>query len=100
MKIALAALALLYLASPALAISRYVATDRTCADIQQAIAEQRAVLLRYPSRESNVTLYDRYVVDSGQCDFGSYAASTFVPTKDNRSCPVRSCRSSSVLQPR
>jgi len=100
MKIALAALALLYLASPALAISRYNPLDRTCAEVQQSIANEKALLLRYPSRSGNVVLYDRYVSDRNQCDFGSYAASTSVPTKDNPRRAVRNCRSASVLQPR
>lgn len=100
MKIALAALALLCLASPALAISRYVSTDRTCGDVQQIIAREKAVLLRYSSRRGNIQVYDRYVTDSAKCDFGSYAASAYVPTSDNPSCPVRNCRSSSAIQPR
>lgn len=99
MKIVLAALALLCIASPALAISRYNSTDRTCADVQQIISSEKAVLLRYPSRSGNI-LYDRYVAGREQCDAGAYAASTYVPTKDNPSCPVHNCRSASLLQPR
>lgn len=99
MKIVTATLALLCLASPALAISRYNSLDRTCAAVQQSIASEKAVLLRYPSRNGKIVLYDRYVADRGECSSGDYAASTFVPTKDNPSCPVFNCQSASVLQP-
>lgn len=100
MKIAIAALAVVCLASPALAISRYNAMDRTCAAVQQVIASDKAVLLSYPSRRGNIVLYDRYVTDRGQCNATEYAASTYVPTRDNPSCPVHNCRSTSALQPR
>jgi hypothetical protein len=99
MKIASAALALLCLASPAMAISRVNPTTLTCAAVQQSIANEKAVLLRYQSRSGNI-LYDRYVTDRNQCDPGSYAAMSSVPTRDNPSCPVRNCRSASVLEPR
>lgn len=100
MKTALAAMALICLASPALALSRFNPMERTCAAVQQSIASEKAVLLRYPSRSGAVTLYDRYVADRNQCDSGSYAASASVPTLDNPNCPVRNCRSATVLQPR
>jgi hypothetical protein len=100
MKIAVAALAMVCLASPALAISRSNAMDRTCADVQQLIAGEKAVLLSFPSRRGNIALYDRYVTDRSQCNATEYAASTYIPTKDNPSCPVHNCRSASVLQPR
>lgn len=100
MKIAVAALTLACLATPALAISRYNAMDKTCAAVQQTIASNRAVLLSYPSRSGKVVLYDRYVADRGQCNATEYAAGTYVPTKDDRSCPVLNCRSTSALQPR
>ncbi|MGA1803973.1 hypothetical protein [Rhizobium sp. HT1-10] len=100
MKLAVAASMLLLLTSPAMAISRYNSMERTCGTVQQSIAREGAVLLRYPSFSGNIVLYDRYVTDGNQCNSGSYAADTSVPTKDNKSCPVLNCRSSTVLQPR
>jgi|SRR6187402_2412855 len=100
MKIAFAALAVVCLASPALAISRYNSLDRTCAAVQQSIASEKAVLLSYPSRSGQIRLYDRYVANRGQCDAGYYAGSAYVPTKDNPICPVLNCKSASDLQPR
>lgn len=81
------------------AISRYDSLRQSCASVQQIISRERAALLRYPSRSGNVILYDRYVVDDGQCGTGNYAARTSVPTKDNPLCPVYNCRSSSVFNP-
>jgi hypothetical protein len=99
MKIATATLLLLFIASPASAISRYQSLDRTCSAVQQLIAGEGAVLLRYPSRDGNVTLYDRYVSGDAQCSSGSYAARSSVPTKDDPNCPAYVCRSSSVFNP-
>lgn len=84
---------------PAQAISRYDSLGRSCASIQDIVSKERAVLLRYPSKNSNLTLYDRYVSDNGQCGTGQYAARASVPTKDNPTCPVYNCRSSSVFNP-
>ncbi len=82
-------------ATPALAIGRYNAMSYTCAGAQDLIARERAVILRYPAeRTKNMTLYDRYVFDTRSCDNGYYAYPSYIPTKDNASCPVYICRPS------
>jgi hypothetical protein len=100
MKIVCAALSVLVVASPASALSRFNPMDRSCAAVQQSIASERVVLLRYPSRDGHVMLYDRYVADSNQCSEGYYAGYASVPTHDNPHCPVLNCHSASNLQPR
>ena len=101
MKAIAAALLLSIAASgPTFAITRYNSLSLTCAAAQQAIARERSVLLRYPSDRGNIILYDRYVSDAGLCGAGNYASRTSVPTKDNPSCPVYNCKSSSVFNPR
>jgi hypothetical protein len=85
-------------ATPALAISSYQPTSRSCADVQRIIAREGAVVLRYSGR-SGVSLYDRYVSGNGQCRPAGYAAKSEVPTKDHPSCPVLRCRSASVFNP-
>ncbi len=70
-------------AAPALAISRYNSLGLSCASVRADNFEERAVLLRYPSRSGNAVLYDRYVAGGGQCGSGNYAAATSVPTGDN-----------------
>jgi hypothetical protein len=87
-------------ADPASAITRYNSLGESCASVQGAIADQGAVLLRYPSERNGILLYDRYVSGNGQCSVGDYAARTSVPTKDNPMCPVYNCKSASRFNPR
>ncbi len=86
-------------AGPASAISRYQSLSKTCAAVQQLIAGERAVILRYPARRGGLILYDRYVADSGQCGISGYAARAYIPTKDDPLCPVYNCKPSSVFNP-
>ncbi|MCZ3376045.1 hypothetical protein [Rhizobium sp. AG207R] len=87
------------IAGPASAISRYESLGKTCASVQQLIAAERAVILRYPSSRGGPVLYDRYVAGRGQCDISDYASRSYVPTKDNPACPVYNCKPSSVFNP-
>lgn len=89
---------LILLASPAWAISRVDTRGRSCAAIQALIAKERAVILRYPSRDGRTTLYDRYVSSASQCGPGYYAERTYIPATDG-SCPVSNCESSTDLAP-
>lgn len=94
-KIVLLGLLAVSAASPALAIGRYNSMSYTCAGARDLIARERAVILRYPAdRVKNMTLYDRYVLDSRSCNSGYYAYQDYVKTKDNPSCPVYTCRPS------
>jgi len=95
--IAIVAAGLVLFASPALAISRVESRSRSCASIQEQIAKERAVILRYPSRSGN-TLYDRYVTNSLQCGSGYYAGRSYVPAADG-SCPVYNCQPTTNLSP-
>ncbi len=101
MQTAAAALILttIMIAGPAAAISRYESPGKDCAAVQQLIARERAVILRYPARSNRLILYDRYVADSTQCGMSDYAARAYVPTRDNPLCPVYNCRPSSVFNP-
>ena len=86
-------------AGPASAISRYESLSKICTSVQQLIAGERAVILRYPSRDDRVVLYDRYVSDTPLCGISGYAARTYIPTRDNPLCPVYNCKPSSVFNP-
>ncbi len=97
-KIALLGLLGISMATPALAISRYNSMSMTCAEAKAVINRERAVIMRYPARRTpNMTLYDRYVADSGACDIGYYAYQDYLPTKDRVSCPVYICRPTTDL---
>lgn len=86
-------LALILAASPAFAISRYNPMTLTCAEARNAIRNEGAVVFRYPSkRVKGMTLFDRYVRDSYYCDGKSYAAWTYIPTRDDPNCPVLNCQ--------
>lgn len=92
-------LTMLMTAAPAAAISRYESPGKDCAAVQQLIASERAVILRYPARSNRLVLYERYVSDSAQCGMSDYAARAYVPTRDNPLCPVYNCKPSSVFNP-
>ena len=86
------------LATPALAINRYNSMAYSCSAAQALIDRERAVIFRHPAGHTpNMTLYDRYVTDRRACNFNEYAFQDYLPTKDNRSCPVYTCHSSSEL---
>ncbi|MBB3425425.1 MULTISPECIES: hypothetical protein [Rhizobium] len=92
-KIILLGLLVTSVATPALAISRYNSMSMTCAEARTVINRERAVIMRYPAKRTpKMTLYDRYVADSGACDQGFYAYQDYLPTKDRASCPVYICR--------
>jgi len=84
--------------APALAISRYDTHSRSCAAVQSFVAANRQAILRYPSRDGRMTLYDRYVSSSAECGPGLYGVRTYIPTADG-ACPVLNCHSTSELAP-
>jgi len=97
-KIVLLAALAASMATPALAINRYNSMAYSCSAAQAIINRERAVIFRHPAtRTKNLTLYDRYVSDRGACNFNEYAFQDYLPTKDNKSCPVYTCHSTSEL---
>lgn len=97
-KVTFAMAILVSVATPSMAISRYDTHSRSCADVQRFIAANRQAILRYPSRDGRMTLYDRYVSSSAQCGPGLYGVRTYIPTADG-TCPVLNCHSLSELAP-
>lgn len=93
----LAGTVLALITTPAFAISRYNAMAYTCSAANALIDREGAVIFRYPSARSKITLYDRYVRDRGQCNQSEYAFQEYMPTKDRKSCPVYTCHSTSEL---
>ncbi len=90
--------AVIGVASPAAAVSRYNSQSLTCAEARQRVIDEGAVILRYPStRVRGMTLYDRYVTRNAQCDDNEYAERAYVPTRDEPQCPVLSCEPVSPL---
>jgi hypothetical protein len=88
----LAVTVLALMSTDALAISRYTATSMSCPQVKATIADEGAVILRYRSkRNPSVPLYGRYVYSGAFCSSGEIAETTYIPTSDTASCPVREC---------
>jgi hypothetical protein len=93
MKTLLIALGFCLIAADAQAISRYDPTRMSCDRVQDTVAANGAVILRYRSpRNPGLTLYDRYVASQQFCDMGEVRARAYVPSADADSCPVYKCK--------
>ena len=92
MKRMVLAICLLAVSMPAQAINRYDTSGLTCQRIQTILQDEGSAILRYPSpRNSQLTLYDVYVMNPVFCQSGEHARSAFVPSSDNKRCRVRQC---------
>ena len=78
-------------AGEAHAISRYVSTSMTCAQVQAKIDQQGAVILQHRSPRTGNLLYDRYVRNRQFCQPGETTDWASVPTKDKKNCTVNRC---------
>lgn len=85
------ALPLVLVAADALAISRYNIDNMSCARVQAIIQSEGAAILRYRSKRTGVTLYDRYVRDRRYCQSSEITDYATVPTADRAACPVQNC---------
>lgn len=94
MRLILAAIVVTAVSLPAHAIGRYNTESFTCDQIQSIVKRDGATILRYPSARNPATvLYDRYVATGLQCEYNKHPVFRTVPTRDNGSCAVTSCRS-------
>ncbi|MEP9396467.1 hypothetical protein [Mesorhizobium sp. KR2-14] len=86
-------LCLSLVAYEAQAISRYDSMNMTCTQVQSAIEQEGAVVLRFRSpRDASIERYDRFVRDRRFCKHNERAETTMVPTADRKACAVRECR--------
>lgn len=91
MKTILIALALLLVSFEAQAISRYNSTSMSCERVRSVVRSEGAVILRWRGN-SGAQRYGRFVADGRFCESGTRAQTSFVPSADRRSCPVRECK--------
>jgi hypothetical protein len=78
-------------AAPADAISRYSALQLSCGEITTIIRRDGAAIFRYPSpRRTGMTLYDRYVRNSGYCARHQSLEKVYIPSKGGQ-CLVQHC---------
>jgi hypothetical protein len=87
----LAPLFLLIFVGEALAISRHDVAGFSCAKVQAILQSEGAAILRYRSKRTGNTLYDRYVSGHSYCSRSQVADTTSVPTADRESCRVKKC---------
>ncbi|KQU76547.1 hypothetical protein ASC75_02750 [Aminobacter sp. DSM 101952] len=92
MKAILLAVCLTLVAAEAQAVSRYISTSMSCAQVQGAVRGEGVAILRWASPTSGVPRYDRYVRNDRFCPSGQEARRAYVPTADARSCPVYNCK--------
>jgi hypothetical protein len=70
--------------------SRYNPMTMSCAEIQNRIRDEGAVVLRFPSsRDQSRMMFGRYVSSDRYCSADEMLSATSVPASDNKSCPVR-----------
>lgn len=55
----------------------------TCAQARGVVASAGSIVL-----STGVNTFDKYVSSPGYCEFGEYAYSASVPTRDTRSCHI------------
>lgn len=91
-----AAVFFVFVASDAVAATRYDVTKMTCAQVQAQIEADGAAILTYQSwRVIGLPIYDQYASSQQYCADGTVLAPAGVPTADVKYCPVKRCFSSS-----
>ena len=73
------------------AISRYNSTSMGCGEIKATVRAEGAVILRWRGN-SGIQRYGRFVAHGGFCESGTRAETSYVPSADRKSCPVRECK--------
>ena len=63
----------------------------TCAEVHAALQKAGTLILQRPSKQPGVLLFNKYARDHDACALGEYAPLRRIPTKDQKSCPVRQC---------
>lgn len=93
MKILLAVLPLLIVATTAQAVPKYTSTRMSCDSVRATVRQHGAVVLTYPSAKKNGRmLYDTYVANRRFCRPSEITERVSVPTADRPHCPVLKCK--------
>jgi hypothetical protein len=100
MRTIMLALALVGIASPALAISTQISTQISCSAINALVQRERAVILRYTSKNPpGLPIYDRAVADPVVCFGSGTGKRSYFPASDTGHCAVWVCAPGSDLRP-
>lgn len=84
------ALALSLLSLDAQAISRYNSLTMSCARVQAVLRNEGAAIISYGSNP-RAPLYNRFVANAGFCGSTDIGRAAWVPTADNKACPILKC---------
>jgi hypothetical protein len=88
MKTALLVLPLMVLASSAMSQTRSDSLTMSCANARQLVSQRGAVVVG-----TGPYIYDRFVAHAGYCEITQTAEPAWVPTADDRQCPIgQRCR--------
>ncbi|WP_234910094.1 hypothetical protein [Agrobacterium rhizogenes] len=87
--ITLAAIAMM--STNAMAMSAYNSKSMTCASVHEKIAQEGSIVLRYPSHQPGLMLFNRTVTNSMSCLGQGAMTSASVPTSDDPSCKIKTC---------
>ncbi|MCX7304884.1 MAG: hypothetical protein NTV73_11200 [Hyphomicrobiales bacterium] len=85
------ALFLTLLAGTSHAVSRYVSTSLTCAEIKAKIQSERQAILAWNDPKTNLPRYGLYIANRSVCLPGNGTDRVYVPAKDKKSCMVKRC---------
>ncbi|TCR76759.1 MULTISPECIES: hypothetical protein [Rhizobium/Agrobacterium group] len=87
------------LATNAMAMSSYDAKSVSCGTVHQKIAQEGAVVLRYPSHHPGMMMYNRYVTNSTMCVGQGGSSRTTIAVSDDLKCPVMTCNTTTGKGP-
>lgn len=73
------------------AVSRYVSTTMTCAQIQATIRNERQAIFAWRDVKTNVPRYGLYIANRSVCKPGYGTDRVYVPASDQKLCLVRRC---------
>lgn len=87
------------LATNAMAMSSYDAKSVSCGTVHEKIAQEGAVVLKYPSHQPGVMMYNRYISNATMCIGQGGASRTSIAVSDDPKCPVVACNTTTGKGP-
>jgi len=73
------------------AVSRYVSTSMTCAQIQATIRNERKAIFAWRDEKTNLQRSGLYIANRSVCMPGFGTDRVYVPASDQKLCLVRRC---------
>jgi hypothetical protein len=80
-------------------MSSYDAKAVTCETVHQKVAQDSAVVLKYPSHRPGMIMYNRYVSNAAMCIGQGGASTTTIATINDPKCRVMTCNTTTGKGP-